>query len=294
MYKMRRGVKLARLGIRVTRRKKHIRKLTKKVLLHCAIVGVLCISGVYIVKTLSVFLVNDKKVETKEEIKKIEFKTEESFKEPFVEEKENPKNTKEELLNKDTKKESLNYEYLELVNKENSLSVDYKPTDLIKPDILFLKGSSNRLVRKEVGKALEDMFDDAYKQEGIVLLGVSGYRSYDYQSKLYSNSVRRNGKKYANKYVAKAGKSEHQLGLAIDVVSDEYTVLNDGFRNTDAYKWLVKNMHKYGFILRYPKGKEDVTGYNYESWHLRYVGVKAAKDIKEKGMVLEEYVKSKG
>lgn len=180
-------------------------------------------------------------------------------------------------------------DFMILVNKTNTVSKDYVPNDLVVPKIRFNGDVANKYVVSEVATALEDMFTDA-KKENIVLLGVSGYRSYAYQDNLYKNKVKTKGKAYANKYVALAGASEHQLGLAMDLVSTEYTTLDKGFANTKAYKWLGENMQDYGFILRYPEGKEDITGYAFEPWHIRYVGIEAAKDIKAKGVTLEEYL----
>ncbi|MCS4454811.1 M15 family metallopeptidase [Clostridium botulinum] len=137
--------------------------------------------------------------------------------------------------------------------------------------------------------ALENLFQEA-KNENIILLGVSGYRNYHYQVNVYNNSVYRNGQQHADKYVAQPGTSEHQTGLAMDIVSTEYTNLDENFVNTRAYKWLKENCYKYGFIIRYPKEKEDITGYNFEPWHIRYVGIEVATEIMNKGITLEEYL----
>ncbi len=143
-------------------------------------------------------------------------------------------------------------------------------------------------MRKVAGEALEKLFNAA-ETENIVLLGVSGYRNYNYQVNVYNNSVYRNGKQHADKYVAQPGTSEHQTGLAIDIVSNEYTNLDEIFVNTRAYKWLKENCYKYGFIIRYPKGKEDITGYKFEPWHIRYVGIDVATEIMNRNITLEEY-----
>lgn len=184
----------------------------------------------------------------------------------------------------------VNNEYLKLVNRTNSFDSDYEPKDLVTPNIRLQTASdTTALLRREAATAIENMFNDA-KKVGINLIGISGYRPYDYQQILYNNKVSRDGVNEANKYVAKPGSSEHQTGLAMDVLSTEYSNLDSGFENTNAYKWLSENMSNYGFILRYPKGKESITGYEYEPWHLRYVGVKAAKEISEKQLTLEEYL----
>lgn len=176
-----------------------------------------------------------------------------------------------------------------LVNKSNRVSEDYIPEDLVIPNIKFLEGTSNKYIVSEVADALEDMFKAA-KKDNVTLIGVSGYRSYDYQDNLYKNKVKTKGKKYADKYVAVAGASEHQLGLAIDLVSSDYTSIDNGFANSKGFKWLDEHMQDYGFILRYLKGKEEITGYAFEPWHIRYVGVDVAKEIKNRGITLEEYL----
>ena len=114
---------------------------------------------------------------------------------------------------------------------------------------------------------------------------ISGFRSYGTQSRLYNNYVARDGEAKANTYSAKPGQSEHQTGLAFDVGA-----LDDNYGNTAAGRWLSENAHKYGFIIRYMKGKENITGYQYEPWHIRYVGETVAADIYSKGLTLEEYL----
>ena len=124
----------------------------------------------------------------------------------------------------------------------------------------------------------------AAARDGLSLWISSGYRSYSYQSYLYNSYVARDGKAAADRYSARPGHSEHQTGLAIDVNNP-----SSSFDNTAEARWLAKNCANYGFILRYPKGKESITGYKYESWHVRYVGVDLAKKITASGLTLEEY-----
>lgn len=181
-------------------------------------------------------------------------------------------------------------EYLVLANKQNSLGDNYEPSDLVQPNIRLRTASEmTSQVRKEAATAFENMFADA-KKDNIYLIGISGYRSHDYQATVYNNSLSTNGAEHTSKYVAKPGHSEHQTGLVMDVLSTEYDSLDIGFENTAAFKWLYHNMSNYGFILRYPKGKENITGYQYEPWHLRYVGKDAAKEIMENQLTLEEYL----
>lgn len=184
----------------------------------------------------------------------------------------------------------INNEYLILVNKENHIGCDHVADDLVVPTITFNASSDmTKHVREDVAVALQDMFKAAEK-DGIDLVGISAYRSYEYQETVYSNKVKRDGLEEAEKYVAEPGTSEHQTGLAIDVLSSEYDSLDEGFEDTEAFTWLSRNMSKYGFILRYPKGKEDITGYDYEPWHIRYVGVGPAIEIMDKKITLEEYL----
>lgn len=129
---------------------------------------------------------------------------------------------------------------------------------------------------------------EAAKRDGLSLTAFSTYRSYDYQVNLYNNYVARDGQAAADRYSARPGYSEHQTGLAFDIgdlrMPDKY------FTETEATKWLAKEAYKYGFILRYPQGKEHITGYKYEPWHYRYVGESLAKQIYEQQTTLEEFL----
>ncbi len=192
---------------------------------------------------------------------------------------------------KETYSQNISSQYLKLVNKSNSIDANYEPNDLVIPSIRFgnIGNMMVQYMRRDAAVELEQLFKAA-KKEGINLVAISGYRSYDYQETVYSNEVNSVGEIQANRYVAKPGQSEHQTGLAMDVLSDEYMSLDEGFENTAAFKWLDKNMSKFGFILRFPKGKERITGYGYEAWHLRYVGIEAATEIMDNGITLEEYL----
>ena len=139
-------------------------------------------------------------------------------------------------------------------------------------------------VDSEAYAALQEMFQGA-AAEGISLEIVSGYRSFDRQSTLYNNYVARDGVEAADTYSARAGHSEHQTGLAFDLNS-----LEESFGETREGIWLREHCWEYGFIIRYPKGKESVTGYMYEPWHVRYLGKSAAKSVFDSGLCLEEYL----
>ncbi|RUL53650.1 MULTISPECIES: D-alanyl-D-alanine carboxypeptidase family protein [Lysinibacillus] len=140
--------------------------------------------------------------------------------------------------------------------------------------------------------AFDQMAQDA-RTAGFEIVAFSTYRSYEYQETIYNNYVSRDGKENADRYSARPGYSEHQTGLAFDIGEKDKKDLwlTEQFGETPAGKWLADNAHKYGFILRYPKGKEAITGYMYESWHFRYLGVDLATEVKASNLTLEEYLK---
>lgn len=177
-----------------------------------------------------------------------------------------------------------------LINKEHGLSKDYVPPDLTVPDVKFVYQTKEiRQMRKEAADALEEMFAAA-KKDGLPLAAVSGYRSYQTQKILYESYVKRNGQKEADRFSSRPGHSEHMTGLAMDISGyDGKCAASRCFHGSKEAKWLENNAYKFGFILRYPPGKEEITGYMYESWHYRYVGKPLAKFIHEKGITLEEY-----
>ena len=181
-----------------------------------------------------------------------------------------------------------------LVNKENWLPKDYIPKDLIKPKVDFLPDTNEEamLLRKEVARALEKLFKKA-KKEKVYLYAVSGFRSFERQREIFKNNFRKDGEK-ANKYSARPGQSEHQTGLSMDITCEKNEfLLSEEFSNTKEYKWLSENAYKYGYIIRYPKEKEEITGYNFEPWHIRYVGNKLAEELYIRKITLEEYFLNK-
>lgn len=184
----------------------------------------------------------------------------------------------------------LNNQYLILINKENKLDENYVPNNLKVSEAKFLDYVQDNNLEATTSDAAKKMFEDAAK-DGISLVGVSGYRSYDVQKGLYDTRIEQKGEARTKAYTAEPGASEHQSGLALDILSDDYQTLDEGFENTDAFRWLTNNCYKYGFILRYIKGKEDITGYNYEPWHFRYIGSEEiAEDIMNRGLAFEEYI----
>lgn len=181
-----------------------------------------------------------------------------------------------------------------LVNKQNPIPDDYSP------ELVDVNGSIK--IRKEIAVPLAEMFDAA-EEDGVSLMVCSAYRSHEYQQGLFDRKIRnytRKGLSYLDAFrigsysVIIPGTSEHELGMALDIVTPGYMNLNEGFAQTNAGKWLKDNAYKYGFILRYPEGKEYITGIIFEPWHYRYVGKEAAKEIKESGLTLEEFVEEIG
>ena len=171
-----------------------------------------------------------------------------------------------------------------LVNKHNYLTEDYVPENL--ENINSSYALSNMKMVSEAKNAFENLSKDAAKQN-LKVIAMSTYRSYEYQVDLYNRYVKTDGKEAADTYSGRPGNSEHQTGLAVDVYNVKETYTN--FEKTKEYTWMQDNAYKYGFILRFPKDKENETGYEFESWHYRYVGLKAAKYIKEHNISFEEY-----
>ncbi|MEK0316937.1 M15 family metallopeptidase [Cohnella sp. 56] len=183
---------------------------------------------------------------------------------------------------------------LVLVNKKRELSSEYAPDDLVKPDVAFsFSGDSpKQKMRKPAAKALEQLFAGA-EQDGITLKAVSGYRAYATQKSIFSRNADLKGEEVANRTSARPGQSEHQTGLAMDVSSASANYeLEQKFGDTKEGKWLAAHCAEYGFIIRFLKGEEDVTGYSYEPWHVRYVGIDAARQIMAQGVTLEAYLEA--
>jgi D-alanyl-D-alanine carboxypeptidase len=182
-----------------------------------------------------------------------------------------------------------------LVNKENPLDKDYVPSNLVNTNTRAktrLAEDLDVMLVNIVFDAFNDMRKEA-KKFGYDIDIDSGYRSYKYQGEVLNKFIEEVGKERARMTVAEPGKSEHQTGLALDFclfINGFYT--DDITDEQEETKWIHANCHKYGFIVRYPKGKEDITGYSYEPWHLRYVGVELAKVIYENNLTLEEYYKN--
>ena len=199
-----------------------------------------------------------------------------------------------------------------LVNKQHNIDKASIPNDLTIPRVMFAvekedgKGTTlcfyqgdfgkiqgkdgKRYLKKEVARALEKLFIRGM-EEGQYFAMISGYRSYERQREIYEQSVKKNGLFHAERYSARPGCSEHQTGLAVDISCETIRYqLEEVFELTKEYQWLTKNCWKEGFIIRYPKGKESITGYSFEPWHLRYVGREEAEIIMRCQMTLEEFL----
>ena len=171
-----------------------------------------------------------------------------------------------------------------LVNKHRQLSSDYIPDDLVTIDDEYVKANEEIEIERNVAKAFYDMAEAASK-DGMELMVSSGYRSYADQEEITNTYLELYGQNYVDNYVAKPGFSEHQTAMSLDIASKSV----DTFVESNEYSWMMDNAYKYGFILRYPKSKEDITGYKCEAWHYRYVGKKIAKYIKEHNITYDEY-----
>ena len=173
---------------------------------------------------------------------------------------------------------------LMIVNKHYKIENNYKPDNLV--TVLSEHGYPNK-IRADVYEEFKKMYNAA-KNDNVSIFIASPYRSYSDQNALYAYYVNTDGKQNADTYSARPGFSEHHTGLAMDLIP-EYGLDLDTFENSDGFKWMQENAYKYGFILRYPKDKEYITGYIYEPWHYRYVGINAATTIKNEGLTFEEY-----
>lgn len=182
---------------------------------------------------------------------------------------------------------------LVLVNKQYKLPSSYAPKDLVKASKSGIRRGENYYLRSIVVPDLTRMITDA-KSEGVDLSIVSGYRSYQTQIDTYNYWLKMNNgnTNLVDTFSARAGHSQHQLGTAIDFSTNEIRdKLGDEFSNTKASKWLSQNAYKYGFVISYPKGYENITGYKHESWHYRYIGVENAQNMINLGKILELYLR---
>lgn len=182
-----------------------------------------------------------------------------------------------------------------MMNKANQLPSDFIPDTLTEPGVRFAfdHADEKRQMRKVAADALEKLFGGA-DEAGHTLYALSGYRSYNRQKSVYNYWVSLYGQEEADKFSARPGHSEHQTGLAMDITSESVAFdLQEAFGETPEGQWVKENAHLYGFIIRYPKDKTDITLYNYEPWHLRYVGEGLSTYLYEEDLTLEECFQDK-
>ena len=241
----------------------------------------------------------EKKVSKKTNMEKLSYYNN-NYKNRYKEYKENNKDLSDEQIVKNVnmnldletykntfKAKNLNTNKI-LVNKYYYLEEDYEPDNLETISKRFaLEGME---MVSEAKNAFEDMAKDAEK-EGLSIIAMSCYRSYNYQVKIYNQYVKADGQEKVDTYSGRPGHSEHQTGLAVDVYNGKVNYTK--FESTKEFEWMNEHAYKYGFILRFPKDKENETGYMYESWHYRYVGKEIANYIKENNISFEEYYATK-
>lgn len=178
-----------------------------------------------------------------------------------------------------------------LVNRKYRLNRDDIPEFLVEPDILFdaPEGDCRRMLAFPAARAAEKLFRSG-REQGMLLYGISGYRSFERQEKLYRERLKEVSREYVESHLAPPGASEHQTGLALDVSCPAAGLeLTEKFADTKEGRWLVTNAPLFGFIIRYPRGKEEITGYAWEPWHIRYVTKSLALYLSLTGLTLEEY-----
>ncbi len=182
-------------------------------------------------------------------------------------------------------------EYLILVNKTHPLPQDYWPEDMVQVEYRVTGfGKETGWMRPVASEALSKLIEAA-DAEGYKIAVRTAFRSYDYQKNLFNSYAAREGEAKANRYSARPGESEHQSGLCCDVSSPSVSwQLSYQYGETAEGKWLYDHAHEFGYIVRYLQEKEDITGYVYEPWHIRYVGVEHATAMWEQNLTLEEYL----
>ncbi len=176
------------------------------------------------------------------------------------------------------------HDLLVLVNKYNRLPSNFRPYNLVSMDPNYTVRDGKQYLMEKTAYDSFARMADAARKEGVSIKAISTYRTEDYQKNLYNKKVRATGFQNAENYSARPGFSEHQTGLAVDINSTRAS-----FEKTNVFKWLQVHAHEYGYILRYPKGQRWITGYEYEPWHYRYVGVETATKIKQEGLNYEQY-----
>lgn len=191
----------------------------------------------------------------------------------------NPEAQKSQAFNKSARSIDDPTSIWVIVNKKRPLPDGFSPNDLV--------AVSGQMLRKEPAVALQSLLADSAKS-GASMRAISGYRSQATQTSLYNSYVAKDGVAGADRYSARPRYSEHQTGLSADL-GNGVCDLEICFGTTNAGKWLQENAYKYGFVIRYPNGKESITGYQYEPWHIRFVGTDLANEIQKSGLTLEQF-----
>ncbi len=177
-----------------------------------------------------------------------------------------------------------------LANKANYFPEDFVPIGLVAPKSRYAGGGDRNKLRDIAADALDDMVKAA-AESSCDIQSVSAYRSIAYQKDLFNYYAQRDGVEKANKYSSKPGYSEHHTGLCVDLSSPSMGFgLDQSYGDTPEGKWLEENAAEYGFVIRYPKDKENITGYTYEPWHLRYLGIPLARYLKQNNLCYEEFL----
>jgi D-alanyl-D-alanine carboxypeptidase len=182
---------------------------------------------------------------------------------------------------------------LVLINKKIGLPKSFVPNGLVSIESLVSAYSGAQL-KSEAAKALKEMFDASKTEAGLNLIVVSSYRSYQDQVNVFNSWVASAGLKSAESFSARAGHSQHQLGTTVDIGAVGKANFNEAFGSGVEGVWLANNSARFGFVLSYPKGKENITGYSYEPWHFRYIGKQNAQKLIESGLILEDFLQKYG
>lgn len=185
-------------------------------------------------------------------------------------------------------------DFLVLINKTIRLPASYTPSDLVSIDDIVQTTKGGMMLRAEAAESMREMNSSA-KGDGVLIIILSAYRSYWSQQATFSSWVGSAGLAAAETFSARPGHSQHQLGTTFDYTSESVNLgLSKDLTNTAEGKWMAANAHKYGFVISYPKGAEAITGYIYEPWHYRYIGVENANKMMESQVILEEFLKQYG
>lgn len=271
----------------LSRRQKFLTLLGIAMLLIALVFGVMKFNDVFSEKAEVLSPDNQAAKEAQEEQQPVQ----ENLPEPEPEPEPEPKTSQKQPVKTETVGPTEGVGTLSwVVNKRRALNPKtYVPPNLVVPSVkLRVPGHQTMKIRSDVATAAQQLFAAA-KAAGHDPMLSSGYRSYSYQSTLYNSYVNNSGQAAADTYSARPGHSEHQTGLSFDICNAGSCNLQESFGGTALGQWVAAHAHEHGFIIRYPNGKQGITGYIYEPWHLRYVGKTTAAQIHSSGKTLEEH-----